>query len=435
MNNFGRSAALAVLVAACSASSQKPPAPPITSAERSARILEVFSAWTVEDTSSPECAAYFASCVDAFQRRANTGGPNPELSNPRSFMANPDPEWIPGWERLPADPSRGSLAFAALTLAATTRAHWTDCEKRYAQTDAARTKNATFVDTEIRRLRTETNAYRKLSGLVQLRTELLHDKRDAIGARYTIEVAIHDAFVDSGRELVYALQNQRSEDAGLLRPSFSFQDELDLACSEWLPAWQDPSGLSADIVRTPVPPARIEQLRAKVEAARDLDQRIPKTTANLPPSLLSTSTDPGAFVSVDREANTVPLTIKKVEEKDGNLWVELTGAALKKAAPFNCKESEKPTKVDDSGKVHYETTCDRRDESWKVSVRVLLHEPPDLELKPGDEMVVLGKLMTLERKEKSQGATTIVTTNIEVDGSHILEVWRQKLLVADYFVQ
>lgn len=435
MSTFGRAAALTLFAVACSASSLKPTAPPPTTSEQSAKILETFSGWTVEDTSSADCAAYFASCVDTFQRRTEIGAKTPELANPRSFMANPDPQWIPGWDRLPPDPSQGSLAFAALTLAAATRAHWTDCEQRYAATDAARTKNATFVDAEIRRLRAETNAYRKLSGLVQLRTELLHDKRDAIGPRYTIEVAIHDAFVETGRDFIYAMQNQRAEDADLLRPSFSFQDELDLTCSEWLPAWQDPTGLSADIVHTPVSQTRLVQLRAKVEAARDLDQRIPKTTATIPPSLLSASADPGALVAVEREANAVPLTIKKVEDKDGTLVVELTGAALKKSAPFNCKDSDKASRIDDDGKVHYETICERRDESWRISVRVLLREPPDLELKAGDEMVVLGKLVTLERKEKRQDATTIVTTNVEVDGSHILEVWRQKLLVADYFVQ
>lgn len=427
-------AALALTTAACPESTLKPQAPPETRAERSARILEAFSSWTVEDTSSAECAAYFAACVDHFHRVV-TPTDTPALANPRAFMTNPDPAWIPGWDRLSADPSQASLTFAALTLAAATRAHWTACEKRYAETDVARTKSAALVDDEIRRLRGETNSYRKISGLVQLRTELLHEKRDTIGPRYTIELAIHEAFIASGRDLVYALQNQRSEDAGLLRPSLSYQEELELSCGEWLPAWQDPSGLPEGIVRAPVPEARLSQLKAKAEAARDLDERIPKTTAQAPPSLFAASVEPGALLTVDREVNGVPLSIKKVEEKDGMLVVELTGSALKKDVPFDCKEADKPSRVEQDGKLQYETQCSRRDESWKLTLKALLREPPDLELKPGDEMVVLGKLVTLERKEKRQGATTVVSANIEIEGSHILEVWRQKLLVADYFVQ
>ncbi|NUP05947.1 MAG: hypothetical protein HOW73_07805 [Polyangiaceae bacterium] len=428
---------LALALAGCSGAPSEPSAAHHTNEARARAILSVYTGWTERDSHSPACSVYFAACADSFQRRAGYDTHDLDAKNPRAFMSNPDPEWIPGWDSIPKDPLNRHVTFAALTYAAAMGAHFEDCHKRHQAQEASNAEAMKLFSASKEKLQADPNTYSRLSSLVQLRSELKRNHPRALGARYALELAIHDAFVDSGRELVYHLQSQRAEDAATLRPTLSFRDEEDITCTENLPAWQDPEAVPVGLVNNPLPKERIAELEARIAKSRDLERRIPQKTVSVRPFVIRQDHDPKAIVSIPKDAGGVPLVVVKVEASaDGaGLVVELEGKTSVKDAFYGCKEADKPDAVGADGKVAYDTSCKKRDEMRKLHLSVRLAERPDFPIQRGDVLALLGKVESLETKESKQGATTLVEHDARIEGVHVLEIWRRDLLVADYFMQ
>ncbi len=429
---------LSAWLVACS--NEVPPVPPGTppnDAELAQRLFDTYSSWTANDALSPECAVYFSACADVFARRAGSDPKDLKSKNPRAFMVNPDPAWLTGWDQLPEDDGQRHVTLGALTYAASLRAYFNSCDATAQEVAGQRAIAQGLLDAELNAAKNEPNAYKRIGALVRLRQELKKKHPDPVGPRYQLEQALFDEFQKSGRGLIYDLRKQRPDDIGTLRPAFSAADERDLLCLDGLPSWQDHESIPQKFVRAPVSAARRDELLARIKKAQDLAEKIPAREATVESMGSHRAPGKGELLSFEKSVLGAPLHVKKVgpDDRSSGLLVELVGKALVKDAPYDCKESDKPSKVGPDGKVHYPTDCKRRDEQRNVRVRLVLAERPDFSMQADDQVTFLGKLTKLSSKpgKPDKNKITPVDIEIEAEGTHVLEIWRQQLLAADYF--
>lgn len=427
--------ALAGALLACGC--QEPPAPiaprPPGNVELSQRVFATYASWTANDALSPSCSVYFSACAETFMRKSGADPQALSGKNPRSFMTNPDPEWLPGWEQLPSDDATRHLTYAALTYAASMKAYFGSCRATAREAAQQRQAAAQLLATEKAAADKEPNAYKKLGALVRVRQELRKRFPDPVGPRYDVELFLRDAFMSSGRELVYDLRRQRPEDIGALRPELPAADEADLFCMESMPIWQDAESVPFRFVKVAVPPERGKALLEKVKALQDLEAKIPLREPTVPG--VDNNTSPGDELrSFDKEVLKAPLFVKKVsDDSKGGLVVELAGKATVQGVSYDCKEEKKPEKVGPDGKILYPTNCKTRDEARKVSLVIHMAERPDITIQPEDQVTFIGKLAKLTQKKSGKGSPVTIQYDLEADAVHVLEIWRQQLLVADYF--
>lgn len=429
-------------VSACGISTTKPPPGPlvIEGDELVKRVRAAYEGWSREDVESQDCSVYFAACTEAFARRVGLDPEAGELPNPRAFMhESPDPVWIPGWQSLPRDDGRAHVTFAALTYAASMKVYFQSCQADADREIGRRALVGQRLQAELEAARALPNPYARLGRMVSARTELLKNAPDPVGPRYDVEVALFDAFKEQKRELVYQLRELRVEDAAALRPALTPEEERDVFCiQKGIPSWQDPEGIPADYVKIAVDDAKKNALLAKVEAAHDLPARLPVRSVKLPELVVDPPSAEGTLLTFGKSVTGIPMSVRSVtpDPKQG-LLVELFGTVDEKDVLYDCKESKKIEKVvPATGAVEYQQECKKRNQTRSVTLTLHLAEAPDVPIEPGEQLTFLGKLKTLEAKppQKLPGkAGAKLDTIVEIDVSHVLEIWRERLLVADYF--
>lgn len=416
-----------------------PPAPPPahaappSDAELAAKVTATYRSWLASPLPK-DCSVYFAPCADAFARQAGFDPQDLSAKNPRSFMANPDPEWIPGWEHIPSEQGRRHVTFGALARAAAMKHFFTSCQKDFDAVDLARAEETQRLTRELEAIDKLDNPYARLGRLVTYRRELKQRFDDFVGARYALELAVYERFSKAGRGFLYELQNQRSEDAAKLRPAFTTDEERDLFCiGEGIPTWQDAGELAASFVLDPILPERKKTLLEKAKGAQDLEAKLPAAERKLV-EVGGTLPEKGAQIFIGKEVMGALLTVTQVKEgKDGVLVMDLDGK-IDGVKVMDCKPTDKIEKIVDNKPV-YEQECKPHLESREVSVRVRLLQRPDVVINKGDVVTILGTVTKAELKTTKKGAASNVVRKLEVDAVHIFEIWRDRLLVADYFVQ
>ncbi len=428
--------ALLVAAAACTPPEVPPEVPrPPTDAELAVGIMQAYAAWQSEPLPA-DCAVYFSACADAFTRRAGFDPRDLSAKNPRSFMQNPDPTWIPGWDQIPPDSGHRHVAFAALTHAATMRAFFTSCRKEFDAADLTRAEESRRLEAELEGIDKLTNPYARLGRLVTYRRELKRRFEDPVGPRYALELAVFDRFSKAGRSFLYELQNQRTEDAALLRLPFAPEDERDLACiGAGIPTWQDPEAIPLAHVTVPIPAERAKALLERAARARDLESKLPAAERKLVEVTEADPPDKGAEIFLGKEVARVSLAVVQVKEtKDGVLVYELAGKRVDKDVKYDCRATDKIEEIKD-GKPVYAEECKRREEARDIHVTVRLPERPDVTPQKGDNVTLMGKITKIEVKRATSQGKHATSYKLEVDSIHVFEIWRDRLLVADYFVQ
>lgn len=434
MRRFGAGLLLVVL-AACGPKPTPSPAhpPPPSDAELAAKVTATYRLWLASPLPK-DCSVYFATCADAFSRQAGFDPQDLSGKNPRSFMTNPDPEWIPGWEHIPSEQGRRHVTFGALARAAAMKQFFTSCQKNFDAADLARAEESQRLTRELEAIDKLENPYARLGRLVTYRRELKQRFVDPVGPRYALELAVYERFSKAGRGFLYELQNQRSEDAAKLRPAFTTDEERDLFCiSEGIPTWQDAGELAASFVLDPITPERKETLLEKAKSAQDLEAKLPAAERKLV-EVGATLPEKGARIFIGKEVAGMALTVADVKEgKDGVLVIDLTGRA-EGLKVVGCKPTDKIEKIVDHKPV-YEEDCTPHIENREITVRVRLPQRPDVVINKGDVVTILGTVTKAELKTTKKGTASNVVRKLEVDAVHIFEIWRDRLLVADYFVQ
>jgi len=381
------------------------------------------------------CAVHFAACTDAFMRQAGFEPSDLGAKNPRSFMQNPDPEWIPGWDRIPPDPGHRHLAFAALAHASIMRSFFTACRRDFDAADLARAEEAERLRRELVEIDKLENVYARLGRLVTYRREVKRRFTDPVGPRYAMELAVFERFSKSGRGFLYELQHQRAEDAAFIRPAFTTDEERDLFCIDaGIPAWGDAQSVPAALVATPISAERILVLTEQARKARDLEAKLPAAERKIAGLHGDQAPEKGAQIFVDKEVLGTPLTVAQVKEaKDGVLVLELYGKRTEKDVTV-CKATDKIEKIEDKKPVYAEE-CKKGERTREVSIAVRLPERPDVVAQKGDVVTLIATVTKAELKTPSAAPKVHVVHKLEVDAVHVLEIWRDRLLVADYFVQ
>jgi hypothetical protein len=417
----------------------EPPAPlqprPIGNVELAQRVSAAYAGWTANDALSANCSVYFSACAETFMRKSGADPQDLAGQNPRAFMTNPDAEWLPGWDQLPADSATRHLTYGALTYAASMKAYFGSCRATAKEGEDRRRAAAQLLATERAAAEKEPNVYKRLGGLVRVRQELRKRFPDPVGPRYDVELLLRDAFISAGRELVYDLRRQRPDDIGALRPTLASAEESDLFCMDGMPTWQDPESVPYRFVKVAVNPGRNDALLAKVKALQDLESKIPLREPVIP-GIDERTVPADAPRAFDKAVLNAPLFVKKVSDAEGGgLLVELAGKATVQGARYDCKESDKPEKVGPDGKIAYPLSCKTRNEARKITVVVRMAERPDITIQLEDQVTFIGKLTKLTQKTSGKTSPVSVQYDVEVEALHVLEIWRQQLLVADYFVQ
>lgn len=435
-----RLAAAAIVVTSLTActppETPKPALPrPPTDAELAVRIMRTYHEW--QGGPAPErCSVYLTACADFFARESGFDPAALHVKNPRSFMQNPDPEWIPGWDSIPADEAHHHVAFAVLAHAATMRSFFTNCRRDFDAADLSRAEEAERLTRELGEIDKLSNVYARLGRLVTYRREVKRRFTDPVGPRYALELAVFDRFSKSGRGFLYELQNQRAEDAAALRPAFSTEEERDLFCmAAGVPTWQDADPLPAGIVARPITPERAAELEQKAKKAQDLEQKLPAAERRIPGLAADHLPDKGAEVFVDKEVLGTPLFVTQVKEgKDGVLVIDLAGKRTEKDVRLDCKPTDEIEKIENDKPVYAEE-CTKGDRTRELLISVRLPERPDVVVQKGDIVTLIGTVRKAETRAAARAPKLHLVHTLELDAVHLLEIWRDRLLVADYFVQ
>lgn len=257
---------LALLPAVAVADDDPPPANP-------KQVAEAYRAWTYASCEHP------SSCGADFARRAGIRVYDPYMTNPRDNTPNPDPAWLPGWDKLATgqQSSKANDALVALHLAASRKTWLAACDARYAKVKPeldARDEAAKIAIAATAALPT----YEKIPALLAIP---MRGKQGAApftpgndAAAFAVETAIVAAFKAIGREDVYAARDLGGThdavlprwDAALEHDAFcryalAKGDPIDPAALPALPTYFDQTG-GAGAVRAVLAPARLAELDA-----------------------------------------------------------------------------------------------------------------------------------------------------------------------------
>jgi hypothetical protein len=427
------------LTLACSASSSPSPRPPEpTEAEIVAGIRRALEQWSDEDLASTDCSLFLSACTDRLVRKAGLP-PEGNLANPRDLLENPDPEWLVGWDQAPTRPEESFTVLRALTYARSMRVHFDRCRSRHDERMRALAEVDDTVTRDVAALTGAMNSYERLAGLLRTRAAIKLRTDDLAGPRYRLELLIADAFRAAGKKRVYDFQNQRDEQAPLLRPLLAREQELMVTCRDDLPSWQDPEAVPARVVRQPFDRETRAALEQSIQGARDLESRIEVEPVDVPSYDAPTTTRTEGPLSVlGRQAFGAALQIVRVEKVPAGfaegLSLVLEGRVTVKDAPFDCKEVERPSKDGEPAATTKDLECKRRTERRQVRFTLNVAEAPSAGIAPEDEIIAWVYPRRFERVERPLPDGSVdVTLTAEGDAFHILEIWRRGIVVAEYF--
>ena len=206
-----------------------------TSAISPERVSQVYEGFSFGNcTSGDDCPKVFAKAVGA---DLGPTGKAP-AANPRASMKNPDPTWIPEWDRLPSSDKDAHYAYEALALAAVQRSWAASCDAAYKKHKASIDEKLQALDRAVAEKNRNPNPYDRLGGLLALEPD--KPKKDALGEfspgsdaiRYRWETAVFDAFEDTARTFVYVFDAYAPSDAllGVMKPRQPESYERDAFC-------------------------------------------------------------------------------------------------------------------------------------------------------------------------------------------------------------
>jgi hypothetical protein len=436
---FAVAAVAAAASSACASAPAPLPAPAGPPKEQLAGQLEsTYARWNEHDVHE-HCSVYLAACADAFARKAGFDPASLVEPNPRALIENPDPEWIPGWSELPTADEQRHVVFEALAYAGSQRAVRAACESDFNGALARRADLSSRLAIDALGMAHVKSLHERIGRVVALRSELRRGDPDPVGALYHVELMLWRAFEDAGLGYLWRAQEQRSSDAAMLRPALETSIELDLHCrARHELAWQDQRSELTRYVRPGMTKERLEAITSAEKKARDLERRLPGSQ----PELLQrpdggVALQVGAYVAIERSAFGAPLHVRSIDaSKAGPPVVELFGYVEHTDAPLGCTKTDRLEKIEPDGDARYAEDCKRGPLRQELTVRVsMLELPSNPAPSVGDQLVIVG---TLSKDESSVGrarATRLERRSLEIGSGVVIEMWRDKMLLANFFFQ
>jgi hypothetical protein len=348
-----------------------------------------------------------SSCSNDIARLAGIRVYDPYMTNPRDNTPNPDPTWLPGWDRLPTGQQSANAtdALVALHLAAERRTWSAACDARYPKVKEA-------VDAREASARAAIEAAAKLPPYERIGALLANPLRGMTGAApftegndgaaFAVEVAIVDAFRAIGRADVYAAAQIGFKHEAT--PRWDAALEHDAFCTlamrsgdptaaagaslPALPTYYDTHRAAAAV--KPVIAAERATALATADAAR---KDAAKTALTTPTSTLQMLASPGEIKSFKRAGNKVTITLAHHSAYTVGADRCVNGYGLRVPCPTTAVVEDTATTITFA--------------EW----------PADLTLAKGDTFTFYGN----ETKRDRKGSNTKVKWTVTVEGLFLLE--------------
>lgn len=324
-----------------------------------AAVLATYKQFTFESCSNFDCTGRFRKAAGV--KETSDAGGYMMLYNPRAEGKNPDPVWLPGWDKLPtkASSNDADVVYQALVLGAAMRTWQARCHADYAALHQKLAADDKRMEDGIAAANAKPSTSARISALLALRTRT--DERldglsfeDAlakiVGGRHTLELAILDAFRSSAHEYAYFLIPGIATQSAVIergRPRADLATERENYCNAVLggepsrtpqpPQWGSNYLERGQVaVKPPIDRALVERFTAtrKETYAGNAKTFMPtKSYSELQTPVQESGASKGALSHITTET-----VVKSAKRSGTKLVVELAGTH-KNTAPYGCRQT------------------------------------------------------------------------------------------------
>lgn len=341
----------------------------------------------------PLCAHELRDAAGIAQRPHGPYDPV-KMWNPREG-SNPDPQWISGWDDLPATEgyNESESVFQVIAQALVWKANRKKCETDYQSTYDARKKASDALNAKIEEALKEPSAHDRIRALVSLRPS--NDLR-LVGARFRLEEQLFKQFEDPARRDVFAWLPIKSPDTPDIRPLLSFETESKNHC--------------ANSERQKYFPEETRAVDEELKKARSL--QVPADKAGAVHSLTEAWEMKAPFLGIST-AKIVSITRSG---QGGEITFETT---RDEQIVLGCREA-KDRLVIQNNTVTHDKSCTYGQRVWASSVKLKFADLPKAELQKGDEIEVLSQITEAQEKTKKSGKNERIERKLAGNGVFVV---------------
>lgn len=183
---------------------------PAQSSSLGAAVAKAYAGWSYTSCASNEWCHIKIAGAAGVRPDGQAGG---ALQNPKPTTQNPDPEWIPGWDKLPEDDRKADEVWSALSLAASNKSWSVACKKAYAELKPGLDKRTGEVPEKVKAALAVPDKYERLRALLSLssRAKGAPGEEGPFGegfdaAAFETEKAVIEGFKREGKLFVFDKQ-------------------------------------------------------------------------------------------------------------------------------------------------------------------------------------------------------------------------------------
>lgn len=347
----------------------------------------------VYDSFSPElCPNGVVGCGNALRKAAGVeerphGDYDPvRMWNPREG-ANPDPEWITGWDGLPKSEgyNESMAVFEVIARAALSKSARKTCEADYQSTFDRRTRASRELDAAIDAALKHASEHDQVRALLALRPKpaAAGDDTPFVGARFRLEQEITRRFEAPSRRAILGRLAIIPDDLAEVRPLLSLEEESRYYCANHASGSQ-----TGGAVRALYTADEIASVEQAVRDAKSL-----KAPADKGEEALTLNTNwafKAPFFAVD-EAKVTSIV------RQGRGGIVTYEATRDETYPYGCHETNDRLVVQ-NGTVRKDTNCSYGTRTTTNSVTLTFADLPSGSLEKGDTLKLYARITDYRTK-------------------------------------
>ncbi|MFO0586812.1 MAG: hypothetical protein U0441_04705 [Polyangiaceae bacterium] len=300
---------------------------------------------------------------------------NVVMWNPREGK-NPDPEWVTGWDGLPATEgfNEAERVFNVLGQALLDKANRKACEADYKPKYEALKKQSDELDAKIDAALKEPVMHDRLHALLALRPT--GDLR-FVGARFRLETEIGKLATTPALEAAFAWIHTVAPDAADVRPLLSAEKEARWACMRGNEGWYHKEELDAS--------------KDEMKKARSLpsEQKAPTVVA---------LTDNQAFKAPFLGIDTAKVTSITREGLGATITLE---SSREEIITLGCARTSNRVVIENNT-LQRDKSCTYGTKTWFNTVKLTFADLPRADILKGDELHLLADITEVSVKETSK---------------------------------
>lgn len=291
--------------------------------------------------------------------------------NPREG-ANPDPEWIKGWDALPATEgfNEADRVFGVLGGTLAMKANRKVCEADYKPTYDALKAKSDGLDAKIDAALKEPSVHDRIHTLVALRP---NDDLRFVGARFRLEQELIRLASDPAQQNAAAWVRLASPEAAEVRPLLAYEKEARWACVR-----------HADALYSKEETAALEDEMKKAHALPTEEKRALVT------GLTENTTFKAPFYGIDT-AKVGTIT------RDGNGGTITFESSREEMITLGCSRTSNRVVIENNT-LQRDKSCTYGTMTWANSVKLTFADLPKFQIEKGDEIQVLAEITDVSVK-------------------------------------